>query len=61
MATPYVAGILAVALGEYGAVSPGSLSASLKSHAQPTVTGQPRGTTNRLPVVKWSSLDSYIL
>ncbi|KAG8724474.1 subtilisin-like serine protease [Ceratobasidium sp. 395] len=46
MATPRVAGILAVALGEYGSVSPASLSASLKSHAQAVVTGAPSGTTN---------------
>ncbi|QRV73647.1 cuticle-degrading protease [Ceratobasidium sp. AG-Ba] len=46
MATPRVAGILAVALGEYGSVSPSSLSASLKSHAQAVVTGAPSGTTN---------------
>jgi len=46
MATPYVAGILAVALGKYGQVSPASLSSSLKRHARAVVTGQPRGTTN---------------
>ncbi|QRV88460.1 cuticle-degrading protease [Ceratobasidium sp. AG-Ba] len=46
MATPRVAGILAVALGEYGSVSPASLSSSLKSHAQAVVTGAPSGTTN---------------
>ncbi|KAG8701009.1 subtilisin-like serine protease [Ceratobasidium sp. 394] len=46
MATPRVAGILAVALGEYGSVTPASLSASLKSHAQAVVSGAPSGTTN---------------
>ncbi|KAF8307442.1 putative subtilisin-like serine protease [Clavulina sp. PMI_390] len=46
MATPYVAGILAVALGEYGQVSPATLTNNLKSHAQAVVTGQPSGTTN---------------
>lgn len=46
MATPQVAGILAVALGNYGQVSPASLSASLKSHAVAVVTGAPSGTTN---------------
>ncbi|CAE6393612.1 unnamed protein product [Rhizoctonia solani] len=46
MATPYVAGILAYVLSEYGQVTPASLSASLKSHAQAVVTGAPSGTTN---------------
>ncbi|KAG9094416.1 subtilisin-like serine protease [Ceratobasidium sp. 370] len=46
MATPYVAGILAYALSEYGQVTPAELSASLKSHAQAVVTGAPSGTTN---------------
>jgi len=46
MATPFVAGVLAVVLGEYGSVTPASLSASLKSHAVGVVTGQPSGTTN---------------
>ncbi|KAG9082592.1 subtilisin-like serine protease, partial [Ceratobasidium sp. 392] len=46
MATPFVAGVLAVALGEYGQVSPASLSSSLKSHAQAVVKGAPSGTTN---------------
>ncbi|KAF8597653.1 subtilisin-like protein [Ceratobasidium sp. AG-I] len=48
MATPRVAGILAVALGDYGSVTPASLSASLKSHAAAVVTGAPSGTTNLL-------------
>ncbi|KAF8596876.1 putative subtilisin-like serine protease [Ceratobasidium sp. AG-I] len=52
MATPRVAGILAVALGSYGSVTPASLSASLKSHAQAVVTGAPSGTTN-LKAVSW--------
>ncbi|KAG8737373.1 subtilisin-like serine protease [Ceratobasidium sp. 414] len=46
MATPQVAGILAVALGSHGSVSPDVLSSSLKSHAVPVVTGAPTGTTN---------------
>ena len=45
MSTPYVAGILAIALGEYGQMSPASLSSSLKSHAKAVITGQPAGTT----------------
>ncbi|KAG9080127.1 subtilisin-like serine protease [Ceratobasidium sp. 370] len=48
MATPRVAGYLAVALGDYGSVTPASLSASLKSHAAAVVTGAPSGTTNLL-------------
>ncbi|KAG8696485.1 subtilisin-like serine protease [Ceratobasidium sp. 394] len=48
MATPRVAGYLAVALGDYGSVSPVSLSASLKSHAAAVVSGAPSGTTNLL-------------
>lgn len=52
MATPYVAGILAVALGEYGNVSPANLAASLKSHGKSIVTGQPSGTT-KLLAQKW--------
>ncbi|KAG9124883.1 subtilisin-like serine protease [Ceratobasidium sp. 392] len=52
MATPQVAGILAVALGSYGSASPASLSASLKSHAQAVVNGAPSGTTN-LKAVAW--------
>ncbi|KAF8597654.1 putative subtilisin-like serine protease [Ceratobasidium sp. AG-I] len=52
MATPFVAGILAFALGEYGQVTPASLSASLKSHALAVVTGEPSGTTNLL-ATKW--------
>lgn len=52
MATPYVAGLLAVALGEYGNVSPASLAASLKSHAKANVTGTPAGTT-KLRAYKW--------
>ncbi|KAG8728650.1 subtilisin-like serine protease [Ceratobasidium sp. 428] len=48
MATPRVAGYLAVALGDYGSVTPASLSASLKSHAAAVVSGAPSGTTNLL-------------
>ncbi|KAG9124213.1 subtilisin-like serine protease [Ceratobasidium sp. 392] len=52
MATPQVAGIIAVVLGSYGSVSPPALSDSLKSHAQAVVTGAPSGTTN-LKAVPW--------
>ncbi|KAF8600738.1 subtilisin-like protein [Ceratobasidium sp. AG-I] len=38
MATPYVAGILAVALGKYGQMSPADLSEILKDNAVKTVT-----------------------
>ncbi|KAG8791425.1 subtilisin-like serine protease [Ceratobasidium sp. 428] len=44
-AAPYVASILTIALGKYGQVTPESLSASLKSHGQPIVTGMPANTT----------------
>ncbi|KAG8759873.1 subtilisin-like serine protease [Ceratobasidium sp. 428] len=50
--TPYVAGILAVAISKYGNKSPTDLSADLKSHASPIVTGEPEGTTNLL-ATKW--------
>ncbi|CAE6393642.1 unnamed protein product [Rhizoctonia solani] len=46
MATPYVAGILAVVIGNKGNSSPAALSAALKSNAQAVVTGAPSGTTN---------------
>ncbi|KAG8714144.1 subtilisin-like serine protease [Ceratobasidium sp. 395] len=52
MATPFVAGLLAVAVSEYGQVSPASLSSSLKSHAQAVVKGAPSGTTN-LKATRW--------
>ncbi|KAG8791760.1 subtilisin-like serine protease [Ceratobasidium sp. 428] len=52
MSTPYVAGILAVAISEYGNKSPAELSADLKSHARPVVRGEPEGTTNLL-ATKW--------
>ncbi|KAG8695067.1 subtilisin-like serine protease [Ceratobasidium sp. 394] len=52
MATPFVAGVLAVAIGEYGNKSPASLTADLKSHARAIVTGEPSGTTNLL-ATKW--------
>ncbi|KAG9086852.1 subtilisin-like serine protease [Ceratobasidium sp. 370] len=48
MATPFVAGILAVAIGEYGDKSPADLSADLQSHARAIATGFPAGTTNLL-------------
>ncbi|KAG8721034.1 subtilisin-like serine protease [Ceratobasidium sp. 395] len=52
MATPFVAGVLAVAIGDYGNKSPAALSTDLKSHARAAVTGQPSGTTNLL-ATKW--------
>ncbi|KAG8728722.1 subtilisin-like serine protease [Ceratobasidium sp. 428] len=48
MATPFVAGVLALAIGDYGNKTPAQLSADLKSHAQAVVTGAPSGTTNLL-------------
>ncbi|KAG9083428.1 Suppressor of the cold-sensitive snRNP biogenesis mutant brr1-1 [Ceratobasidium sp. UAMH 11750] len=48
MAAPFVAGILAVVIGEYGNKSPADLSADIKSHACAIVTGVPHGTTNLL-------------
>ncbi|QRV96015.1 cuticle-degrading protease [Ceratobasidium sp. AG-Ba] len=52
MSTPFVAGILAVAISKYGNKSPAELSADLKAHARPIVTGEPEGTTNLL-ATKW--------
>ncbi|CAE6503841.1 unnamed protein product [Rhizoctonia solani] len=56
MATPYVAGILALALGEYGQMSPADLTAELKKHATPEVkllaTGTATGSANLL-AQKW--------
>ncbi|KAH7345510.1 putative subtilisin-like serine protease [Rhizoctonia solani] len=52
MATPFVAGVLAVAIGDYGNKSPVNLSKDLKNHARPVVTGAPNGTTNLL-VAQW--------
>ncbi|KAH7326857.1 peptidase S8/S53 domain-containing protein [Rhizoctonia solani] len=46
MATPHVAGILAVVIGNKGNSSPAALSSALKSNAQAVVTGAPSGTTN---------------
>ncbi|KDQ13719.1 hypothetical protein BOTBODRAFT_55960 [Botryobasidium botryosum FD-172 SS1] len=48
MATPFVAGILAVAIGKYGNKTPAALSADLRANARPVVTGAPSGTTNLL-------------
>ncbi|KAF9520491.1 hypothetical protein BS47DRAFT_1311408 [Hydnum rufescens UP504] len=45
MAAPYVAGIIAVVLGEYGSVTPATMSSNLKLHAKKVVTGAPLGTT----------------
>ncbi|KAG8714145.1 subtilisin-like serine protease [Ceratobasidium sp. 395] len=52
MATPFVAGILAYAISEYGNKSPASLAADLRSHARAVATGVPSGTTN-LVATKW--------
>jgi hypothetical protein len=49
---PFVAGILAVAIGDYGNKSPADLSKDLKANARPVVTGAPNGTTNLL-VSQW--------
>ncbi|KDN47803.1 hypothetical protein RSAG8_03223, partial [Rhizoctonia solani AG-8 WAC10335] len=45
MATPQVAGALAVVIGNQGNSSPAALSSALKSNAQAVVTGAPSGTT----------------
>ncbi|KAF9517167.1 hypothetical protein BS47DRAFT_1339877 [Hydnum rufescens UP504] len=52
MSAPYVAGIIAVVLGEYGSVSPATMSSRLKSHAKKVVTGVPAGTT-KLKATIW--------
>ncbi|KAF8708105.1 peptidase, partial [Rhizoctonia solani] len=52
MSTPFVAGILAVAIGDYGNKSPAQLSSDLKLHARAVVTGVPSGTTNLL-ATRW--------
>ncbi|CAE7180136.1 unnamed protein product [Rhizoctonia solani] len=48
MATPYVAGVLAVALSNHGQMSPAELSKQSKYHAQDVCTGMPDGTTTLL-------------
>ncbi|CAE6452178.1 unnamed protein product [Rhizoctonia solani] len=48
MATPLVAGVLAMAIEQHGNKSPAELSEDLKTHARPVVTGQPDGTMNLL-------------
>ncbi|KAH7326859.1 putative subtilisin-like serine protease [Rhizoctonia solani] len=48
MATPHVAGILAVVLGNKGQMKPAELSAALVKNAKPVVIGAPSGTTNLL-------------
>ena len=45
MASPAVAGTLAVELSKYGKTSPAVLQNSLKQYAKAVVTGQPNGTT----------------
>ncbi|CAE6437503.1 unnamed protein product [Rhizoctonia solani] len=52
MATPFVAGVLAVAIGGYGNKLPADLSKDLKDNARPVVTGVPNGTTDLL-VTQW--------
>ncbi|KAH7327595.1 serine protease [Rhizoctonia solani] len=58
MATPYVAGVLAAALGKYGQMSPADLSKALQEHASKTVTFSPADTlaeqsSNKLFAEKW--------
>ncbi|EUC60864.1 peptidase S8 family protein [Rhizoctonia solani AG-3 Rhs1AP] len=48
MATPFVAGVLAVALSNHGQMSPADLSQQLKQNAQAICTGMPSGTTDLL-------------
>ncbi|KDQ21395.1 hypothetical protein BOTBODRAFT_50040 [Botryobasidium botryosum FD-172 SS1] len=52
MATPFVAGVLAVAIGTYGNKTPASLSADLKSHARSVVTGANSAST-KLLATRW--------
>ncbi|CAE6448144.1 unnamed protein product [Rhizoctonia solani] len=51
MATPHVAGIVAVVLGNQGQMKPAELSAALVKNAKPLVIGVPAGTTNLLAEV----------
>ncbi|KEP51109.1 peptidase S8 family protein [Rhizoctonia solani 123E] len=51
MATPHVAGIVAVVLGNRGQMKPAELSAALVKNAKPLVIGAPSGTTNLLAQV----------
>ncbi|CAE6445785.1 hypothetical protein ACGC1H_003911 [Rhizoctonia solani] len=51
MATPHVAGILAVVLGNRGQMKPAELSSALVKNAKPLVIGAPSGTTNLLAQV----------
>ncbi|CAE7180124.1 unnamed protein product [Rhizoctonia solani] len=58
MATPHVAGILAVALGKYGQMSPAELTYALKKHAENSVTFSAADTvagvtSNHLLAQKW--------
>ncbi|CAE7179202.1 unnamed protein product [Rhizoctonia solani] len=48
----YVGAYMAVAIGSYGNKTPAVLTADLRSHAIPDVTGVPAGTTN-LRAVPW--------
>ncbi|CAE6482988.1 unnamed protein product [Rhizoctonia solani] len=48
MATPYVAGVLAVALGKYGQMSPEALTSAMKLNAAPSAIGFPSETTNKI-------------
>ncbi|KAG8698953.1 subtilisin-like serine protease [Ceratobasidium sp. 394] len=48
MSTPFVAGVLAVAISKYGNVSPAELAEYLKGNATANATGMPSGTTNLL-------------
>ncbi|KAH7327596.1 serine protease [Rhizoctonia solani] len=51
MATPYVAGVLAVALGEHGEMSSAELSSALRANAKDVCTGMPDGTTKLLATI----------
>ncbi|KAF8694411.1 peptidase, partial [Rhizoctonia solani] len=53
MATPYVAGVLAVAISNHGNMSPEKLSNELKAHAPEVCTGMPDNTTTTRLAVPW--------
>ncbi|KAG9091093.1 subtilisin-like serine protease [Ceratobasidium sp. 392] len=52
MATPYVAGILAAEISQYGNKSPAALATDLKNYARAIAGGEPSGTTNKV-ATKW--------
>ncbi|KDQ16733.1 hypothetical protein BOTBODRAFT_172839 [Botryobasidium botryosum FD-172 SS1] len=54
MATPYVAGILAVALGESNTtLTPAELTSQLKAHAKPVVTGIANTNSTNILATPW--------